>query len=141
MKYCTECGKELEKDAKVCSNCGKKLVVDENIPTATIVQSKTTSESVTPTKTSNGFAVAGFVISLISFILCCGSISGLGLIFSIIGAVNAKKVNGNGKGLAIAGIILGVLGIILLFIIYTLYALGITSGALKDVTESVGTSL
>ena len=45
----------------------------------------------------NGFAVAGFILSLLPL---------LGLIFSILGLVRAGKIGGKGKGLAIAGIVL-----------------------------------
>ena len=64
-------------------------------------------------------AIAGFVISLVSFLLCCGSLSWLSLIFSIIGVVGAKKLMGKGKGLSIAGIIISVLG--LLFFIASVF--------------------
>jgi len=54
---------------------------------------------VAPQQQKNGFAVAGFVLSLLPL---------LGLIFSILGLVRAGKVGGKFKGLAIAGIVLSV---------------------------------
>ena len=69
---------------------------------------------------TNGFAVAGFVISIVSLILCCGTISILSLVFSIIGAVQSKDLNGNGKGMAIAGIVISAVGIFLIAIVYAL---------------------
>jgi hypothetical protein len=62
---------------------------------------------------TNGLAIAGFVLGLFS-VICCfiGPLFGiLGLIFSIIALVqiNREPFHG-GKGLAIAGIILSVLG-------------------------------
>lgn len=56
---------------------------------------------------SNGVAVAGFVVSLVSFFACCGCgfLWIVSLILSIVGAVKSKTV-GKGKGLAIAGIII-----------------------------------
>lgn len=50
-------------------------------------------------KQSNGFAIAGFILSLLPL---------LGLIFSIIGLVRSGKVGGKGRGLSIAGIILSI---------------------------------
>lgn len=76
-------------------------------------------------------AIAGFVISLVSIICCCGSLSTFSLVFSIIGLVNSKKVNGNGKGLAIAGIIISILAYVLLFIV------GFGFGILGEMVDSL----
>jgi hypothetical protein len=59
-----------------------------------------------PTRTS-GMAIAGFVLSFF-----CGL---LGLIFSCIGYSECKKSNGTvtGEGLAIAGIVISILGFLL----------------------------
>lgn len=54
---------------------------------------------VQPEKQGNGFAVAGFILSLLPL---------LGLIFSILGLVRSGKAGGKGKGLSIAGIILSI---------------------------------
>ena len=58
-------------------------------------------------------AIAGLVISIVSLILCCGSISLIGLIFSIIGMNKAKQNNDIGKGIAIGGLVVNILGILL----------------------------
>ena len=91
-KFCVYCGKEVEKNDNVCGNCGK--AINNNVQT--VVTKKETNKT-------EGFAVAGFILSIVSF-LCCGSTSTLGLIFSIIGLVNCNKNGKDGKGLAIAGI-------------------------------------
>jgi peptidyl-prolyl cis-trans isomerase B (cyclophilin B) len=58
-----------------------------------------------PQKT-NGMAIAGFVVSL----LCC---SPLGIVFSAIGLNQINKdPSQGGKGLATAGLILGIIGLI-----------------------------
>ncbi len=111
-KFCSECGKELEENSVVCKNCGKKVESEIKV---------SVEPSALQPKKNNGFAIAGFVLSLVS-LLCCGSTSFLGLIFSIIGLVNANKSEGEGKGLAIAGIIISAI-ILLVFIL--LYSLGI----------------
>ena len=54
---------------------------------------------VQPQQQSNGFAIAGFILSLLPL---------FGLIFSIIGLVRSGKVGGKGRGLSIAGIILSI---------------------------------
>ena len=60
----------------------------------------------------------------------------LGLIFSIIGLCNSKKLEGSGKGLSIAGIIISAL-ILLAFI--GLYALGIFA-SFTEAFDSVNNS-
>lgn len=72
---------------------------------------------------TDGMAIAGAICSGIGLIpcCCCGTIfSGLGLAFSLIGlnSINADPVNRTGKGLAIAGIVMGAVG--LLFFVITL---------------------
>jgi hypothetical protein len=79
------------------------------------VPSSPTQPAILPTRT-NGLAIAGFVLSLMGFLCCCCSPTLYipGLIFSAIGL---SQINGdptqNGRGLAIAGIILAVLGLLL----------------------------
>lgn len=59
----------------------------------------------------NAFALVGFVLGLLSIGLywVLGIIPVLAIIFSIIGLIGAKKMGQKGKGLAIAGLILGIL--------------------------------
>lgn len=69
---------------------------------------------------SNGLGVAGFVISLLGF-LSCGVISPLGLILSLAGLSKEPR------GLAIAGTIIGGIGSLWLFVVVTLFLLGIVT--------------
>lgn len=109
-KFCPNCGNELANDGKFCTSCGATAGNVNNGNAAPVnVTVNTQSES-------NGMAVAGFVISLVSFFLCCGSLNWLSLIFSIVGLVQAKSKNGNGKGLAIAGIVISCI-VMVLFIL------------------------
>lgn len=90
-KYCGICGAKL-KDGK-CPKCNNKVeVVDDN----------------TEVTSSNGMAIAGFVLSFF--------VSALGLVFSIIGLNKSKELNGKNRGLALAGIIISAVGIGLDFI-------------------------
>jgi len=63
-------------------------------------------------KKNNSKAITGFVTGLVGF-LCCFPVGIVGLIFSII-ALKEMKESGNeqGKGLAIAGVILASIGIL-----------------------------
>ena len=75
-----------------------------------------------PPQKTNGLAIGGFVTSLI----CCGPI---GLILSIIGLSQINKnPNEGGKGLAIAGIVIGALGTVGAVIYWIAMAATATSG-------------
>ncbi len=70
----------------------------------------------------NGMATAGFVLALITIFLGWIPVLGwiiwlLGLIFSSVGLAKAKKVEGKGKGLAIAGLIISLIGIAFLILL------------------------
>ena len=105
-KFCVYCGEEVEENDNVCGNCGKSI--NNNVQTTVTVKEKSNSD---------GFAITGFVLSIVSF-LCCGSTSILGLIFSILGLVNCNKNGKDGKGLAIAGIIINSITFVILIILY-----------------------
>lgn len=71
---------------------------------------------------SNGMATAGFVLALITVFFGWIPFIGwviwaLGLIFSSIGLANAKKVEGKGKGLAIAGLVISLIGVIVIILL------------------------
>lgn len=128
-KFCSSCGKELEENANTCNNCGKPVQNENANNTAPNPSTVQVTQTVVTQRKSNGMAVAGFVISLVS-LLCCGGLSFLGLVFSIIGLVNAKNCDGDGKGLAIAGIIISSLFVIIFII---LMALGVLASAYESV--------
>lgn len=105
-KFCIYCGKEVEENDNVCGNCGN--AIKNNVQNTIIVKNENKTD---------GLAIAGFVLSIVSF-LCCGSTSVLGLIFSILGLVNCNKNGKDGKGLAIAGIVINSIMFIVLIILY-----------------------
>ena len=75
-----------------------------------------------PAKKTNGLAIAGFVVSLVS-LLCCGYISIVGLILSIVGLNKSKETN-SGKGLAIAGIIISAIALVFVIISLLFFSTG-----------------
>jgi uncharacterized membrane protein YiaA len=81
----------------------------------------------------NGIATAGFVLALITIFLGWIPVFGwiiwlLGLIFSSVGLANAKKAEGKGKGLAIAGLVISLIGIAFLILLaFGLLGLGAAS--------------
>ena len=90
-RFCSNCGSEVGLDDNVCGNCGNVINNNASIPV-------NNSQPIQNNQT-DGFAVTGFILSLVS-ILCCGGTSFLGLIFSIIGLVNCNKTGKGGKELA-----------------------------------------
>jgi len=75
---------------------------------------------------NHGMAIAGLICSILG-LFCCGPIfSTLGLVFSILALaqINENPLRYSGKGLALAGIILAVIG-------YGLFALFLFSGLFR----------
>lgn len=113
INYCPDCGNKLIPNSKFCSKCGKQIFkFKEEINN----KEKTLSNQ----KKTNGFAIAGFVIALISlFTLGIGSI--LSFIFSLIGLTKSQKEY-DGQGLSIAGIVISVISFsMLLAVIFYLF--------------------
>lgn len=122
-KFCISCGSELPEGAVACPNCGAPQNVGEQAQQPQQQPQVVVNNVQQPQGKSNGIGIAGFVVSLVSLILCCGSASVISLILSIVGAVKAKDYNGNGKGLSIAGIIISIIGIITFIFIFFIYIL------------------
>lgn len=107
--FCKNCGKEVDDNAVVCPHCGVQLAqMDSN---------KSSNENCT-------MAIVGFILSFF--------ISIAGLICSIIGYKKCKDENLNGKGFAIAGIIISAVSMV----ISVIYAI-IIIGALGSVVVAV----
>ncbi len=92
--YCKNCGKEIDDRAEVCIYCG-----------CGTRQAQTTKDE------TNTLAIIGFIFSFLFAVV--------GLICSILGYRKAAELNGNGKGLAMAGIIISAvwLGIVIIALI------------------------
>ena len=116
--FCKNCGTEL-KDSNVCSNCG---TVNGEQKNNTTVNTQTVQNQTK--KKSNGLAIAGFVVSLVSLV-CCSPLSFVSLVLSIIGLVNANKdPEKTGKSHAIAGLIISIVTIVLVIVLWSLGLLG-----------------
>jgi hypothetical protein len=97
-----------------------------------------------PQKGSNGLATAGFVLGLlgllsswIPFLNIVGIILGvIGAVLAAVGLAKSKKVNA-GKGLAIAGLVLGALAVIIAVLINAVFV----SAVDKAVKETTSTSV
>jgi len=97
-----------------------------------------------PAKPGNGLAVAGFVVGLLGFLGSFGPvINVVGMVLGVVGAILAgvglakSRTSGVGKGLAIAGLALGVLAVVIGIVVNVVFA-----GAVKDaVDEAVDTTV
>lgn len=111
--FCSSCGSEIQDGQAFCPTCGAPV-------SGTVVQPSPQAYEPAPPpiliatqqpKNSNGIAIAGFVLSLVTLFFCwlpyIPFITGLlALIFSIVGI--AKK-NASLKGLAIAGLVISIM--------------------------------
>lgn len=101
MKYCKNCGKEIDDKAVICVYCGVKTG-DEEHP-----------------KKINGLGIAGFVVSILSLWLgvyfCIASI--IGVVLSAVAMVLKAKYN-SCNGLAIAGLVIGIVSLVVWAIIW-----------------------
>lgn len=134
-KFCTNCGAELSKGQEFCSSCGKKIKKDET--DANNVNNKVVVNNSGNNKV-NGFAIAGFVTSLVSGLLCCGSVNIVSLILSIVGLVKAKSLNGEGKGFSIAGIVISIVFILLWIFVLLLM---IYEASLNDIVYDTASTI
>lgn len=106
MAYCKHCGKEIDDKAVVCIYCGC-ATNDTEVSSGNVQHSKSSDNN------SNMMSVVGLVISCVSLIVALfGTVAIGGIIVSTIGLVKSKQKNGAGKGMAIAGIIVGGLSLI-----------------------------
>lgn len=92
MKYCKNCGAQLDDNAVVCNRCGTSL------------------SAVQEEKGHHGLGIAGFVLSLLGM-------QPLALIFSIIGLAVGKR-NGYKTGLAVAGLVISIISMVIGIILY-----------------------
>lgn len=105
-KFCGKCGSKISESNSYCTNCGAKFDEESDIR-------KNNSYVEEPQITNNGFADAGLVLSFF--------VSGLGLIFSIIGLAKAREYGGIGRRAARAGLIISIAGLIIKLVIFFPY--------------------
>jgi len=98
---CPRCGVENVEGSNYCRSCGQNLGVQVVGQSGTEVEPKT-----------SGLAIASLVLSITG--VCCGIGGIIGLILGCVALSQINNSNGRltGKGLAIAGIVLGIVSIL-----------------------------
>lgn len=114
---CKNCGTLNDPNAKFCATCGAELnlteaesqPIDSVTPEPTYNTYEAAPENTAPNPQDGiGFAIASLVLGIVSF-FCFAYIAGtLGIVFGVV----AKKKGYKG-GMATAGIVCGVIGIVL----------------------------
>ena len=91
--FCKNCGKEISDEAVICPNCGVPVQKEQ-----------------APVEQKNTIATVGLVLSFF--------VSVVGLILSIVGLKKSAELNGAGKKVAIAGIVISAIEIVTTIIVY-----------------------
>lgn len=125
---CKNCGAPISEGEKFCMNCGSPVATVERVEAETVetkddfdslydedYNTQSTSgyvNDVTEKKSSGkGLAIASMIFGILAFLCCCINLVGLlfGAIAIVLGIISIKS-SGEGKGMAITGIVLGSLG-------------------------------
>lgn len=121
---CPQCGQAVPEGATLCPTCGRQTALTQSsvggLPTLTPT---TTPGPVTPEKTS-GMAIASLVFGLMFLFF---PLSIVAIVFGHISLSQIKKSAGRlgGKGLAIAGLVLGYFGIAVIPLVLIIAAIAI----------------
>ncbi len=107
--YCNNCGNQIDDNAAVCIHCGAPT---QNFSQPAQQQQQQPAQS-------NTMALVGFILAFLMPLI--------GLILSIIGLKRAPEYNGNGKGLATAGIIIGAIETLIVAIVIIVEIVAIVS--------------
>ena len=116
--FCGKCGSPIPDGNSFCGKCGAPIAdsSDQSVPLQQEqpVQAIPVIMSSQPAKRTNGAAIAGFILGIISALLCLVPVVGMvlgivGFVLSIVGI--SKKGEYSGGGLAIAGLLLSLVGV------------------------------
>jgi hypothetical protein len=123
--YCSQCGKEAVEGSKFCASCGQGLNAPETEPRETAIVTaqapqsapkfKAATKSDTPASETNLEAITALVLGLVSvFTFDWGVIPLVTIVISALALRKAAKLSRDGfpapgKGMAIAGLVLGVM--------------------------------
>ncbi len=150
MKFCTNCGAQLQDEAQFCTNCGAQQsaaqqaqpVVEAQPVYQQPVYQQPVQSAAQPTVPGKGLGIAGMILGIISLVLFC--IFYISIPCSIIGAIlggvglSKAKAVGMKNGMATAGFVCSciALGVTILFIILAIAGLTELGFALNELDNS-----
>ena len=133
MGFCTKCGTVVPDGNSFCTNCGTPVEAPANnnsygnsngtaynapynapnnqYGNGNVGMNNAPNNYAPAQQQTNGMAIAGFVLSFFFALL--------GLIFGCIGLNKSKQLGGNGRGLAIAAIVISIISMVLGVIIWS----------------------
>lgn len=124
---CKTCGARVDRGEYSCPVCGAPL---SNNTKATYNDYRPMSNE------KSKMATAGMILGIIGAVLISLLLSVLGLIFGIIGLTQVNSGKGANKGQALAGIILGAIGIVL-YILFQIFVAPVLEEYLKQLLEQM----
>ncbi len=102
--FCSKCGEKNPDDGKFCSKCGTAL-------TATKAPAAAPAKRAAAGEKTSGIAIAALVMGIAAFVVF-GPLAILAIIFGAIGISQANKDPSlKGKGMAKAGLVLGIVAV------------------------------
>ena len=97
IKFCRNCGREITEETNFCPYCGFSLV----------------NNNTNNTEKTNSLALSGFIVGLCSlFINFWGAVGVVATVLSAVGLSQISSTDEKGKGMAIAGLIIGIFSIL-----------------------------
>ncbi|MBR2903332.1 MAG: zinc ribbon domain-containing protein, partial [Clostridia bacterium] len=112
-KICLSCGETISANAAHCPHCGQNPNTQVSAAPQSYYQQQAPAAAPQQNTGVNTMARLGLIFSFFVTIL--------GLIFSIIGLKKAKEMGGNGRGQAIAGLIISCISLGIAFLYIVIY--------------------
>jgi hypothetical protein len=109
MKYCSTCGQEIQDEAIRCRHCKNWLVATSPAGNSYVAAAPVSYS------TTSGLAIASMVLGIL-WIYWIGSLVGLVLGYLALREIRQDPQRIGGKGMAIAGIVLGWIGALTLLL-------------------------
>lgn len=103
--FCGKCGNQLPEGTKFCPNCGEPLSQTANEQRQIVINNTVNSQK------GSALSICSMVCGILSIALCCISCIGVILgILAIVFGVIALLTGAGGRGMAITGIVTGIIG-------------------------------
>lgn len=124
--YCPSCGKEVNEEHNFCKYCGSNLreKVQEEVENIVVEEPKiidmkeTKTEIKSEEKDYNLCAIFGFIAGIISvFFSFYGLMNIAAIVLSAVALNQIKKTGEQGKGLAITGLVTGIVSMVFIILL------------------------